>query len=116
MIDLTSKDYTYLNLKAIEIERMLKEIVPDMSELKSSEIVGMALIIFAYLLEGKFFDKDADEDLRLVLYDDVLFIDVKDITMQLHFKNALVNQILEQKPISEFSIGETIKELAGDGL
>lgn len=115
MIDLSSKDYTYINLKAIEIERMLKEIKPDMKELTSSQIVNMSLIIFAYLLEGTFFDEDPDGDLRLTVYDDVIYINVENETMQLKFKNTLVNKILEQKPISEISIGQTIKELfAGD--
>ena len=111
MIDLSSKDFSYINLKAIEIERMLKEIKPDMKELTSSQIVNISLIVFAYLLEGRFFDEDPDGDLRLTVYDDVMFINVEDETMQLKFKNTLVNQILKQTPISELSIGETIKEL-----
>ena len=108
MIDLSSKDFSYINLKAIDIERMLKKIKPDMKELTSSQIVNMALITFAYLIEGNYFDEVPEGDLRLTLYDDVIYINLENETMELKFKNALVNHILEQKPISEFNVGETL--------
>lgn len=114
MIDLTSIDSSYTNLKINEIKRMLKDIKPDIKDLSPLEIVNMSIIIFAYLIEGEFVDEYTDGDLTLSLYDDVMFINVEELTMNLKFKNLLVNQIIKQKHVNELEIGETIKELIGD--
>ena len=114
MIDLTSKDYTYTNLKILDIKRMLKEIKPEIKDLSPGNVVNISLIIFAYLLEGNFIDKDVEDDLRLSLCDDVMYINDETLRMDLKFKNSLVNEILKQKNVNELALGETIKELIGD--
>lgn len=115
MIDLSSKDCSYTTLKVNEIIRLLKEIKPDIIELTPSDVINISLITFAYLIECNFFDEDVDGDLRLTMYDDVIHINVEEVTMQLKFKNTLVNEILEQKPISEVSLTNTVKELFYEG-
>ena len=40
MIDLSSEDYTYTNLKVNEIKRMLKKIKPDIIELTPKDKTG----------------------------------------------------------------------------
>ena len=114
MIDLTSLDETYTNLKIIEIKRMLKEIKPDIDDLSPSDVINIAIIIFSYLIEGKYIDEEIDGDLRFNFHDDVMYLNVKQVTMDLKFKNALVNEILKQKPVNDLKLGETIKELVGD--
>ena len=114
MIDLTSLDETYTNLKIIEIKRMLKEIKPDIKELSPSDIINIAIIIFAYLIEGKYIDEEHDGDLRFNFHDDVMYLNIEQVTMDLKFKNALVNEILKQKPVNDLKLGETISELIGD--
>ena len=117
MIDLTSKDYSYTSLKVNEIERKLKKIKPDICELTSSNIINISLIVFAYLCEGGFIETEGD-DLTIELYDDLLLIDVEDMTMQLKFKNILLNQIIasrDEKGYDKlFETFPTLKALEGD--
>ena len=114
MIDLTSKDCTYTNLKILDIKKMLKEIKPDIEDLSPSDVVNISLIIFSYLLEGNFIDIDVENDLRLTLHDDLLYINDKELKMDLKFKNALVNEIMKQKQVNIMTLGKTINELVGD--
>ena len=111
MIDLSSKDYSYTNIKANEVKRLLKEIKPDINELTTSDVINISLLIFAYLCESDFIGTDK-KDLTIELYDDVLLINPEDLTLQLKFKNYLINSLLEKNELDEaLSKFQTIKEL-----
>ena len=119
MIDLTSKDYSYTSLKVNEIERKLKKIKPDICELTPSNVINISLLVFAYLCEGGFVETEKD-DLTIALYDDLLLIDPEDLTMQLKFKNSLLNHIIsitDEKSYNElFNRFPILKELEGDEI
>ena len=117
MIDLTSLDNTYTNLKIIQIKRMLKEIKPDMRELSPSDVINISLITFAYLCESNFIVKDGN-DLILDYKDDEVILDVNNLTIVLKFKNDMVNRIISVE--NEQGLDELLKpynilkELIGD--
>lgn len=96
MIDLNSKDYSYSCFKVKHIKHLLKEIKPDIIDLAPSDVVNISLVTFAYLIEGNYFDEDPDGDLTFTLYDDVMHINIEDVTMELKFKNTFVNMLLNE--------------------
>ena len=111
MIDLSSKDYSYTTLKVNEIKRLLKKIKPDISELTSSDVINISLLVFAYLCEGDFMQTEGN-DITIELFDDLVIIDVENLTLQLKFKNYLVNSLLDNNELDEtLKKFETIKEL-----
>lgn len=119
MIDLTSKDCTYTTLKVNQIKRELKEIKPEIKDLSPLEVINIALIIFSYLCEGDCLES-VENNLILTYAHDVLLIDVENLTMQLKFKNKLLNDFLSivdkagyDNMMKDF---ETLKELVGDDL
>lgn len=118
MIDLTSLDNTYTNLKITQIKRLLKDIKPDIKELSASDIINISIIVFAYLIEGHFLDVDED-DLILAYKDDEVILDVNSLTLELKFKNELLNQILSCKDKKGFDDMMKpyviLKDLVGDG-
>ena len=118
MIDLTSKDCTYTNLKVNQIKRELKEIKPDIKDLTALEVINIALIVFSYLYESDCIES-VKNDLILTYTHEVFLIDVENLTMQLKFKNKLLNDFLSSvdkagydNMMKDF---ETLKELVGDG-